>query len=108
MFGSMNRRERLLLISMVEEKKQEIVFLRNELSILKTDTAKAIEWERLRAEGAINLLLLKTQKAVLTPLPESEQDREKMLEKAFDLFGDEGSSALTVEEEKTLMEIQKI
>ncbi len=107
MFGLMSRRERSLLIPIVEEKKQEIVSLRNELSILKTEMAKAIEWERLRAEGAINLLLLKTQKAVLTPAPGPGLNQEEMLEKAFDLFGDEGSSPLTADQEKTLLEIQR-
>ncbi len=65
----------------------QIADLRKEVQRLQ----QAVEHERKRAEGAINLLLIRTVKAAITPdqsnTPTFEQ-QEELREKMFDIFGD--------------------
>jgi len=95
MFRIITKRELALLHATIED-------LRNEKIALQA----LVEHERKRSEGAINLLLLRTQKAVLTPepVPLTEEQEDKMKERMLNIFGDEEES---MTEEKALEELQK-
>lgn len=79
MFRIISKRELVLYAAQIQE-------LRNEVATLRAQ----VEHERKRAEGAINLLLMRTVKAAITPEPTgmSLQDEENMKAKMFDLWGD--------------------
>jgi hypothetical protein len=98
MWGMTNK-EKLLLLSIIRDRDSQI----EKLELI-------VKNERLRAEGAINLLLLRTVKAVLTPQEEeTEEQREAKLEKLFGVFGTENDSAISkVEEQKLLDDLQTL
>lgn len=106
MFGLGNR-ERLLFLAVIEDQKKKIAALEEALKQEREICRDEIKHERFRAESAINLLLLKTQRAVLTPEGMTQHDEDKLMEKTFNLFGDEGP-AVTKEQEQLLKDIQKI
>jgi hypothetical protein len=104
MFG-LAKTERLLLMKMIGDR--DLLIEKLEFSLKERD--KLVVNERLRAEGAINLLLLRTQKAVLTPNPEMAQAaQEKMLDSMADMYGSENPNMTPAEEAKIIEEIQKI
>jgi hypothetical protein len=93
MWGMTNK-EKLLLLSIIRDRDRQI----EKLELL-------VKNERLRAEGAINLLLLRTVKAVLTPQePETEEQQEAKLEKLFGVFGTENDSSISKAEEQKLLD----
>ncbi len=83
MFGLriVHKRELAMQAAMVEDLRTQILDLR-----------KLVEHERARAEAAINLVLMKEAKAVLTPLDpltlEQQEKFENAVNKKLDLFGD--------------------
>jgi hypothetical protein len=79
MFKLVSKRELTLYAAQIQE-------LRNEVVQLKTQ----VDHERRRAEGAINLLLMRTVKAAITPEPTgmSLAEEENMKAKMFDIWGD--------------------
>lgn len=78
-----------------------IADLRKEIERL----TKQIEHERLRAEGAINLLLARTQKAVLTPELPQQVAQEEVIKKAMlNIFGDEEEGEEKQSNEEKLLE----
>lgn len=87
------KREIALWMALAEEQKQAIAKLE-----------KAVEKERARADAAINLLLARTQGAVIRPEP-TEMDIERMESHTYDLF-DDSVSAQVKKEAKLLEEIQ--
>lgn len=92
MFKITTKREMALLAATIDDQRRQIEELR-----------KLVEHERKRSEGAINLLLMKTQRAALTPdQPLTLEDEEQAKERMLNLFG-EGE----VDEEKALEELQR-
>jgi hypothetical protein len=95
MFGwkIIHKRELALYAAQIDDSHQEIIALR-----------KLVEHERKRAEGAINLLLMRTQKAALSPepTPMTEEQEEAVKAKMLNIFGDE------YEETKFLDEVQNV
>ncbi len=82
MFGLrlVTKREMALLAGTIEDLRKE-----------KQALQELVEHERKRSEGAINLLLIKTQGAALTPSPgpQQEAEEERVKNKMFNIFGDE-------------------
>jgi hypothetical protein len=84
--------ERQFTMAVIQDLREEIERLR-----------KQIERERKRAEGAINLLLLRTTKAAISVDDHpTEAEMEKLSERQFDLFGD----GHEIDETKALEELQ--
>jgi len=78
MLRIVSRRELLLYAAQISDFKQEIKRLQG-----------IIEHERRRAEAAINLLLMRTVKAAITPTEPLTLDQEDAIkERAMDIFGD--------------------
>jgi hypothetical protein len=96
MFGLklITKRELALYVSTISD-------LRREAENLK----KMIEHERMRAEGAINALLIKSVKMAIVPDDQrmTEMDEDKLKERQFDIFGDETGN----DDEKRLEELQQ-
>lgn len=106
MFG-MSNKEKLLLLSIIKDRDGQLTRERMLSAAAIHDLKEQLVHERLRAEGAINLVLMKTVKAVLTPQdPMSDKEIEKREEQMYGIFGDEGESALTKEQEKILTDLQ--
>jgi len=95
LFRITTKRELALLHATIEDQHKEILALR-----------ALVDHERKRSEGAINLLLLRTTKAVLTPQvePPTEEQEEKMKERMLNIFGDEETPT---SDEKLLEDLQK-
>lgn len=95
MFGYklIHKRELSLYAAQIQEFKQEVDRMRLQ-----------VEHERKRAEGAINLLLMKTQKAALTPdTPQLTDEQEETIKaKMLNIFGDE------YEESKFIEDVQNV
>ena len=95
MFGwkLIHKRELALYAAQIQEFKKDVDRMRLQ-----------VEHERKRAEGAINLLLMRTQKAVLTPDPPamSEDQEEAMKAKMLNIFGDD------YEENKFIEDVQNV
>jgi hypothetical protein len=93
MWKLINKRELSLYAAQIQEFRGEIVRLR-----------ESVEHERKRAEGAINLLLMRTQKAVLTPetSPMTDEQEEAYKAKMLNIFDD------NPEEGNFLEEIQNV
>jgi hypothetical protein len=78
MFRIISKRELLLYAAQLSDMKTEI----QRLNVL-------VEHERKRAEGAINLLLMRTVKAAITPQEGlTIQEEEDLKAKTYDIFGD--------------------
>lgn len=108
MFG-LGKTERLLLLKMIADRDRQIEKLEKRLEVTIAESDLMLNNERLRAEGAINLLLLKTQKAVLTPNPEEAmKSQEAMLESMAGMFGGDNPNMTRQEEAQIISEIQKI
>jgi hypothetical protein len=77
-----HKRELALYAAQIEQSRKEIAELK-----------KQVEHERLRAEGAINALLIRTNKIAITPNAPSEMMSEEQEEKAktkmLNIFGDD-------------------
>jgi|WetSurSiteA1Bulk_404760.scaffolds.fasta_scaffold28464_2 hypothetical protein len=73
--------------------KRELALLNATIGGMRDEIANLrllIEHERKRAEAAINLLLMRTQKAVIDvePTPLTLEQSDKLKEAALDIFGD--------------------
>jgi len=111
--ADLNRQIDLLTKAVEEERRRaelEIERLREEL-VLDNHRAQEcinvlhgdVEHERKRAEAAINALLMRTAKLVLTPdSPATMEEQEKLKERQMDIFGDGAS----YDEEQALEELQ--
>lgn len=78
MFRLISKRELALYLAQMADMKAEISRLHVQL-----------EHERKRAEGAINLVLMRSVKAAITPVEGMSLAQEmEMKEKAYDIFGD--------------------
>ena len=92
-FKLVSKRELSLYAAQIQEFKQEVDRMRLQ-----------VEHERKRAEGAINLLLMRTQKAVLTPEPPAltDDEEDKIKAKMLNIFGDD------YEENKFIEDVQNV
>lgn len=78
MYRLISKRELLLYAAQLSDMKAEITRLQTQ-----------VEHERKRAEGAINLLLMRTVKAAITPNEGMTiAQEEEMKDKMYDIFGD--------------------
>jgi hypothetical protein len=79
-FKLVHKRELALYAAQIDDFHSQVLVLR-----------ELVEHERRRAEGAINLLLMRTQKAALTPEPDklTEDQQENLKAKMLNIFGDE-------------------
>ena len=82
MFRIVSKRELALYAAQMQDFKTTIAELQSQ-----------VKHERLRAEGAINALLIRTQKIALTPEtatnPMTEEQEENYKSKLMNIFGDE-------------------
>jgi len=87
-FKIIHKRELALYAAQIQDFRNQI----KELGLI-------IEHERKRAEGAINLLLIKTQKAAITPEPNpvTEKEEEEAKAKLLNIFGDNEEEASLIE-----------
>ena len=101
MFGLkiISKRELDLYLTVIREKTEEI-------DRLKKEYRHELQYEKNRAEAAINALLIKTNKIALTPAKEmSEDEQNAFAGKMYDIFGDNqaeepsGNPARNFEEE---------
>ena len=84
--------------------KREILLYREAIDSLKAEVEslkKQISHERDRAEGAINLVLVKTTGMGISPSRPTDQEIDKIMEDTMDIFGDR---PISTEEEKKIME----
>jgi hypothetical protein len=86
--------------------KRELALYAAQIQELREQNARLalqIEHERKRAEGAINLLLMRTVKAAITPNEGiTMQQEEELKAKQYDIFGDNNP----INEDEALEKIQ--
>jgi hypothetical protein len=93
-FKIITKVERQLWLAQIQDLKAEVIRLREE-----------VLHERSRAEAAINALLKNSAKLALAPEPTARErdrelaDREKELERLFDIFGEDADGRIRQDQE---------
>jgi hypothetical protein len=102
------KRELMLWAAQLAERDERIRLLEMELRELRESVDKKVERERRRAEGAINILLAKTQGAVIKDERPSAEELDGLNEAAMGIFGrDDGEEGDRVTSAREIEELQR-
>lgn len=100
------KRELALFAATIDDLRRQISKLEDQKEKAVVKAEASADYERRRAEAAINALLAKSAKIVITPesKPISEDDMEAIKKGVYQIFGEEEEAATPEEKDKKIIE----
>lgn len=102
------KRELMLWATVIDDYKKRIADMQETIAAQEAYYRKALLHEQGRAEGAINALLLRTNKLTIAGNSNhSPQDLERLLEQSMTIFGDQRDLRKEAEQAKEIERLQQ-